>query len=280
MLYAGAAPPYEWAQIVSASELGICRLLVGVDAVKIGDADDSVRVNVCQLAAQELADRHDCALLTTKLVDLRWEAAGAKPTPTTIAPYPADHTWAMVEHSRRIDQKLPPGFPVNMLVGNVGKGAVNSALLWEPQPRPDKMAIYGWHSPAGKYDAVTRGLGRVIQSESIKHFAHFVDYSATVVMVRRELELTDDSGSRVLDIGDMATDPRLWPLVSASGPIIMRHPAIACPPLEGGNGPGPVACPLPPSAPPAPSSARRLPTGPLIFGGVALALGVAYFATR
>lgn len=280
MLYAGQAPLYEWVQLVSAGPAGVLRMLVGADAVKIGDETDSVRVNLCQLAAQELADRHDAALLTPKLVDLRWEQAGAKLLPTTIDPYPADQTWAMVRHSREIDSKLPPGWPPNMVIGNVGKGAVNSTLLWNP-PKPDRMAIYGWHWAGGAYPAVLPDEGRVIQPESIRHLAYFVDYSATVVLLRREVEFTNDQGSSVRDIADVATDPELHHLVSASGPVIMRHPGVACGATEMGNPEGglPVACPVPSAGAP-PTSAAPISNWALAAGGVALAGTVAYFATR
>jgi hypothetical protein len=287
MLSAGEAPPYEWVQIVSSSPRGTLRLLVGADAVKIGDETDSIRVNLSQLAAQRLADRSDCLLLTPKLNDLRWESCGAKLTPSNIAPYPADKTEAMVQHSRMIDAKLPEGYPPNMLVGNVGKGAVNSTLLWQP-PNPTHMAIYGWHVP--KTDPLARTAatptgGYVIQRESIKHLANFVDYSATVVYARREAELATEEATRVVDLADIALDPEWCDLVSASGPVIMRHPAIPCPDPTAlvGGAVEPAACPLPPGGTPpipAPSAAPAVPTAALVAGGVGLALAVAYYATK
>jgi hypothetical protein len=272
------SPPYEWVQIVSASPRGMLRLLVGADAVKMGDESDAIRVNLCQLAAQELADRHDCTLLTPKLNDLRWEQSAIKITPTTFAPYPADQTAAMVAHSRAIDAKLPPNLPGNMIVGNVGKGAVNSTLLWNP-PKPAKMAIYGWHIPAAGEPAATPDGGRVIQAESTKHVAYFEDYSATVVYVRREVELTTDAGTQFLDIADIALDPELCSFVSHAGPVIMRHPGIGCPPVVAGGG-APSACPIPGGGAPPPTQPSGASTAALVVGGVVLATAAAYFATR
>jgi hypothetical protein len=287
MLGAGYSPPYDWTQLVSATDRGMMRLLVGADAVKVGDESDAVRVNLSQLAAQELADRHDCALLTPKLNDLVWEQSAVKPPPMTIDPYPDSQTWAMVEHSRRLDEALPLGMPPSMLVANVGKGAVNSTLLWRPEPRPAKMAIYGWHVPSGHEPAATPDGGRVIQAESIRHVAYFVDYSATVRFVRREVEFTDDSGSRVLDLAAVAADPELCQYVSHAGPVVMRHPGIPCPPavsLVGGGGKLPCGCPPPsgaigPSPTPSPAAGGVSNTA-LVIGGVLFASAIAYFATR
>lgn len=279
MLAAEQSPPYEWAQIVSASPRGMLRLLVGADAVKLGDESDAIRVNLCQLAAQELADRHDCTLLTPKLNDLTWEQSAIKLSPSTIKPYPASHTAAMVQHSRTIDGKLPPNMPPNMIVGNVGKGAVNSTLLWNP-PKPAKMAIYGWHVPTGWDPAATPDGGRVIQPESTRHVAYFVDYSATVRYVRREVELTTDAGTQFLDIADVGLDPELCSFVSHAGPIIMRHPGIGCPPVVAGGG-APSACPIPGGgAPPPPAQPSGVSTAALVVGGVVLATAAAYYATR
>jgi hypothetical protein len=285
MLAQEYSPPYEWVQLVSATDRGVMRLLVGADAVKIGDEYDSVRVNLSQLSAQALADRHDCALLTPKLNDLVWEQAAAKPPPMTIAPYPDTKTWAMEQHSRRIDAALPPSWQPNLLVGNVGKGAVNSTLLWNPEPRPSKMAIYGWHvgpSYPNARPAATPDGGLVIQPESIKHQAYFEDYSATVRFVRREVELTDDSGTRVLDIAEVATDPELCGFVSHAGPVIMRHPGITCPSAVAGNGAPPTACPVPGGGPPPqpPPGGGATTTAALVVGGVLFATTIAYFATR
>ena len=293
MLAAEQSPPYEWVQLVSQKGDRTLRLLVGADAVKIGDETDAIRVNLCQLAAQELADGHNCALLTPKLNDLVWEQSAIKLTPSTISPYPADATGAMVQHSRMIDAKLPPQFPPNMLIGNVGKGAINSTLLWKPQPLPGKMAIYGWHvgkTYPGARPAATSDGGHVIQPESTLHVAPFVDYSATVRFVRREVELSTPDGSRLMDLSEVALDPDLCDLVSHAGPVIMRHPGVPCPEsptaLVGGGGGAkpPCGCPIPPAGTPGttPSATTRepFPTMAVVVGGVALASAVAYFATR
>lgn len=283
MLADDYSPPYEWVQLVSATPRGVMRLMVGADAVKIGDEVDAVRVNLSQLAAQVLADRHDCALLTPKLDDLCWEQSAAKPPPMTFDPYPADQTWAMEQHSRRIDDALPAGFSSSLLVGNVGKGGVNSTLLWSPEPRPDKMAIYGWHIPSGGKPAATPDGGRVIQPESIKHVSYFEDYSATVRFVRREVELSDDSGVHVLDIADVATDPELCQFVSHAGPVILRHPGVGCPSVVAGDGSPPTACPVPGGVMPPPAGTddgTRSTSAALLIGGVLFASVVAYFATR
>jgi hypothetical protein len=287
MLAAEQSPPYEWVQLVSVKGDRALRLLVGADAVKIGDESDAIRVNLCALAAQELADKHDCALLTPKLNDLVWEQSAAKLSPSNISPYPADATSAMVQHSRTIDAKLGPHFPPNMLVGNVGKGSINSTLLWAP-PKPGKMAIYGWHvakTYPGARPAATPDGGHVIQAESIKHVAPFVDYSATVRYVRREVELSTKAGSQLMDISDVALDPDLCDLVSHAGPVIMRHPGVPCPELVGGPGKPPCGCPVPPSGSPPPPKPKAgpveaVPPLALVVGGVAFASAVAYFATR
>ena len=284
MLADNYSPPYEWVQVVSATDRGVLRMLVGADAVKIGDEVDAVRVNLSGLAAQVLADRHDCCLLTPKLDDLCWEQSAAKPPPMTINPYPADQTWAMEQHSRRIDDALPAGLSPSLLVGNVGKGAINSTLLWSPQPRPDKMAIYGWHVPPTYPQcrpAATPDGGHVIQPESTVHVSYFSDYSSTVRFVRREVELTDERGIHVLDIADVATDLELSPFVSHSGPVILRNPGVACPSVVAGNGAPPTACPVGGGgATPPPPGGGITSTAALVVGGVLFATVAAYFATR
>lgn len=287
----GNAPPVEWVQLVSSGPQGILRMLVMADVVRLGETDP-IRVNLSHPAAQQFADEYECAIVTPKINDLIWDQAPAKITYSNIVPYPEDATAAMVEHSRRIDAKLPPGLPENVLRANLGKSYVNSNLLWQPG-NEDRACIYGWHTtdPAiprptpGPRDAVTRDGQRVIQPVSVKHWAHFVDYSQTVRYVRREAELADDYSTRVVDLGELAQDPKWCEYISAEGPVILRHPMVTCPTPEafmGGSVP-PVACPVPSGGkppPPPPSSAAEFPTWPIIVGGVGLALGVAYFATR
>ena len=97
---------------------------------------------------------------------------------------------------------LVEGWPRGSLVAGIKKDVVVSNRLDE---KPDRVAIYGWHTPDGK----------PIQPLTIVHRESYVDYSHGVRLMRRTV--TIDGKPR--DVRHVLYDADLCGLLSDEGPI-------------------------------------------------------------
>ncbi len=94
-------------------------------------------------------------------------------------------------------------------VARGGRHVVVSNRLAE---RPNRVAIYGWHTADG----------RPIQPLTIVHVDWYVDYSHGVRLVRDTLEI----GGQRFKIAELLADPEKCGLVSDEGPMTPpRYPA-------------------------------------------------------
>lgn len=244
-------PPIQWIPITTYHGDLSATFFISADALRIGDATDSVRVTASHKTAQRIADDLGAALLTPKLSDEFWKAAQVKLPPKA---HPDAQKWVeggtmantskMLEYHAYIDRLIheayeKAGGPVT--VADVGKDWVNTIRLFKDPPAssigeksPVRSAEYGWHTTAAwPYKSETLPGVNVFQPVGLAHGIDHVDYSQTVRLVRRDVKLCDPRIGGVtgpcvtVDIATVATDPELAPLISNEGPLPdYRHPAV------------------------------------------------------
>jgi GH25 family lysozyme M1 (1,4-beta-N-acetylmuramidase)/peptidoglycan hydrolase-like protein with peptidoglycan-binding domain len=204
----GHHPPLVWAELTATHGADTVTLFVTADALKVGDATDSVRVTTTARTAQRIADLFGCVLQTPSLCDLVWEHASVRLAPSfQTADARMSDTPRMVAHSNAVDEKRRGRAG---LVENVGKHWVLTNALFA---RPGRAANYGWFDSRAPNRKLWQSLGTA-------HDLDYVDYSQVVRLVQRGARL---NGSAV-DIGD----PRIAWAVSSEGPLLAwRLPGVA-----------------------------------------------------
>ncbi|WP_437989266.1 hypothetical protein [Sorangium sp. So ce145] len=212
---AGHVAPISWVPVYSQLDERRATFLVSADALRIGDAEDSVRVNASARTTQRIADLLECAMLTTRLCDLVWEQATVRIPPCIGAPDASmANTSRMLEHHRRLEEQVAGR---TGLIENVGKHWVLTNRLAD---RPDRAANYGWFDPGAAH---RYGQHTLWQPLGLAHNPDHVDYSQVVRLVRRRC--TVDGAER--DLHEVMTDPALAGLVSSEGPLrVLRLPGV------------------------------------------------------
>lgn len=211
----------DWTPIDCSAGGRQCTVFVADDALAVGTDDDFVRVNVRQPTAQRIADHLGAVLPTTRISDRAWLSADV-----TLPPLPQSSDAKMAYVERMLDhhdaiEAARAGR--TGLVRTVGKDFIVTDQLLG---RPDRCAIFGWHSPHGEH--VSPGGLRVIQDATAEaHWAKFTDYSQIVCLCAR-LCIVD---GQALDLEDVMKSPAMAHLVSDEGPMLLtRHPAVPAPP--------------------------------------------------
>lgn len=189
------------------------RLDVAMDALRIGEQGDSVRVAANSVTQQVIADHLGCLLPTAKICDLVWKRVlagdGIKLTPHTQSPdsHMAD-TDRFVEHSEAIDKQRDGHCGLLWPVGKV--------FALSKKVTAGKCANYGWHVTSGsKFAGVTDGV-IVLQPLATAHSDTFTDYSQLCGgLVKRRCYLDGEEA----DLAEILKDPSLCSLVSTEGPL-------------------------------------------------------------
>ena len=167
---------------------------VSADYLSIGTDDDWARINITPLAAQKIADSLNCFLPTRKMVDDIYKAAKIKLEPVPMFAF-RDSTPTMWHHHLIIEgqRKGRKG-----LIAGIQKDVVISGQI-SRDPKPDRVAIYGWH----KLD------GNPIQPLYTGHIYWWVDYSQGIRLVYRKIKI----GKKWMDYTDVLNDPVLKKLL-------------------------------------------------------------------
>lgn len=149
---------------------------VSPDYLAVGTDADFLRIPLTPHTAQAIADSLHCFLPTRKMVDDIYRAAAIKlePRPLTqererMATFRQHH--ALIEGERRGRKGLIAGIKKDVVISN----AVAA------DPRPDRVAIYGWH----------RLDGKPVQPLYCGHVAHYVDYSHGIRLVYEMIKVND-----------------------------------------------------------------------------------------
>lgn len=180
------------------------RYFVTPDYLAIGSDEDYVLMPISPSTAQVVADRLDCSLPTTQMVDDIYANATIKLTPAPIPPSPAMTTVPVFLRHNEMVLAQRKEKPTGGLVAGHKKDVVIAARVFSS---PGKVAIYGWHRPDGK----------PIQPLYTGHSASWVDYSHGVRLVQRRMTVN----GRVKTIDEVLADPGLAPLLSRDG--VMRE---------------------------------------------------------
>ena len=147
---------------------------VSPDYLSIGTDDDWARVNITPLAAQKIADSFNCFLPTRKMVDDIYKAAKVKLEPVPMYAF-RDSTPTMWHHHLIIEGQRKGKIG---LIAGIQKDIVISGRV-SRDPKPDRVAIYGWH----KLD------GKPIQPLYTGHIYWWVDYSQGIRLVYRKIKV-------------------------------------------------------------------------------------------
>ena len=167
---------------------------VSPDYLSIGTDDDWARINITPLAAQKIADSLNCFLPTRKMVDDIYKTAKIKLEPVPMYAF-RDSTPTMWQHHLIVEgqRKGRKG-----LIAGIQKDVVISGKILR-DPKPDRVAIYGWH----KLD------GNPIQPLYTGHIYWWVDYSQGIRLVYRKIRV----GKKWMDYTDILKDPILKKLL-------------------------------------------------------------------
>lgn len=137
---------------------------VSPDYLSIGTNENFVRMPLTPQAAQLLADPFDCVLPTIKMVDEIYKTANIKLSPIPLTEN-RDSLPTFTKHHFLIQKQLQHKIP-NGIVAGIKKDVVQSVAV-RNNPKPNRVAIYGWHKLNGK----------PIQQLYTGHVDWYVDYS-------------------------------------------------------------------------------------------------------
>ncbi|HEY6062729.1 MAG TPA: hypothetical protein VIV35_03915 [Chitinophagaceae bacterium] len=167
---------------------------VSPDYLSIGTDKDWARINITPVAAQKIADSFQCFLPTRKMVDDIYKAAQVKLEPVPMYVF-RDSTPTMWHHHLIVEgqRKGRKG-----LIAGIQKDVVISGKI-SRDPKPDRVAIYGWHKSDGK----------PIQPLYTGHIYWWVDYSQGIRLVYRKIKV----GGKWMDYMDVLKDPQLQKLL-------------------------------------------------------------------
>lgn len=164
------------------------------DYLSIGTGKDWARVNITPKAAQKIADSFHCFLPTKKMADDIYKAAEIKLEPVPMYAF-RDSTPTMWQHHLIIEGQRRSR---RGLIAGIMKDVVISGKI-SRDPKPDRVAIYGWHKPDGT----------PIQPLYTGHIFWWVDYSQGIRLIYRKIKV----GRKWMDYIDVLKDPVLQRLL-------------------------------------------------------------------
>lgn len=167
---------------------------VAPDYLSIGTDDDWARINITPIGGQRIADSFHCFLPTRKMVDDIYKAAKIKLEPVPMYAL-RDSTPTMWHHHMIVEaqRKGRKG-----LIAGIQKDVVISSKILK-DPKPNRVAIYGWH----KLD------GKPIQPLYTGHIFWWVDYSQGIRLVYRQIKVN----GKWMDYTNVLKDPVLQKLL-------------------------------------------------------------------
>ena len=163
---------------------------VAPDYLSIGSDDDWARIPLTPMAAQRVADSFNCFLPTRKMVNDIYAQAKVKLEPVPMYAF-RDSSITMWQHHLIIEgqRRQRKG-----LIAGIKKDVVITGKI-PRDPKPDRVAIYGWH----------RLSGVPIQPLYTGHVNWYVDYSHGIRLVYRTIFVD----GKAMDYIDVLKDPRL-----------------------------------------------------------------------
>jgi hypothetical protein len=161
---------------------------VSPDYLSIGNDADFARIPLTPNTAQKIADMVDCFLPTRKMVNDIYRHATVKLEPVPLLAH-RDSALIFWHHQLIIEgqRKGRKG-----LIAGIKKDVVTSAKVTS-DPRPNRVAIYGWH----KLD------GNPIQPLYTGHVDWYVDYSHGIRLAYRKIKVN----GKWMDYKDVLNHP-------------------------------------------------------------------------
>jgi len=144
------------------------------DYLSIGSDNDFARVPLTPMTAQLIADSLQCFLPTRKMVDDIYRAAKVKLEPVPLYAF-RDSALIFWHHHLIIEgqRKGRKG-----LIAGIKKDVVISDKITR-DPKPNRVAIYGWHQPGGQ----------AIQPLYTGHVNWYIDYSHGIRLIYRKIKV-------------------------------------------------------------------------------------------
>jgi hypothetical protein len=147
---------------------------VSADYLSIGSNADFARIPLTPMAAQKVADSLLCFLPTRKMVNDIYRQAVVKLEPVPLYQF-RDSALMFWQHHLIIEGQRQQQ---KGLIAGIKKDVVISGKVTR-DPKPHRVAIYGWHQPDGK----------AIQPLYTGHVDWYVDYSHGIRLVYRKLKV-------------------------------------------------------------------------------------------
>ncbi len=182
------------------------------DYLAIGNDKDFVRMPMSPLAAQVIAEKFNCILPTTKMVDDIYQRAQTRllPEPMSGGKY-ANWQARMTknefysEHQRLVEAQCQKrGHQNGQLVAGHKKDVVISNHL---DSHRKNVIIYGWHD--------ARNGGKPIQGYGWSHENTYADYSHGIRLISTQVTVD----GQAMNIKDVLADKTLCDLLSKEGPV-------------------------------------------------------------
>lgn len=162
---------------------------VSPDYLCVGTDRDFLRLPMTPRAAQRIADMLGCFLSTPKICDDVYRAARVKLEPVPMMCQREDFR-TFVVHNYIIEGQRQGR------KGLIAGHKKDVALAAQLAGKPDRIALYGWHTPDGK----------PIQPVYTGHAFRYVDYSHGFRLVRRDVWVD----GRRMDYTEVLAHPEYW----------------------------------------------------------------------
>jgi hypothetical protein len=181
--------------------------LVMSDYLSIGSDEDYVRMPMNPLTAQIIADKYDCVLPTTKIVNDIWKNSVNKLKPLPWGP-PYDASMMSTErigvHNSRIQAQLADKDYKSLTSGHK-KDVVLTNKLYPNNPNK-RVAIYGW----------IQLTGQPIQPlNPVSHEQTYADYSHGIRLIANDVLINGN----LAKIQDIFKDNKYCKLISDEGAL-------------------------------------------------------------
>jgi hypothetical protein len=163
---------------------------VAPDYLSVGNASDWARVPLTPVTAQHIADAIHCFLPTRKMVNDIYFYAKIKLEPVPMYAF-RDSSITMWQHHLIIEGQRKGRMG---LIAGIKKDVVISGKILR-DPRPDRVAIYGWH----------KLNGIAIQPLYTGHVDWYADYSHGIRLVYRTIRVN----GKLMDYIDVLKNPKL-----------------------------------------------------------------------
>jgi hypothetical protein len=215
----GQTAPISWREVKSSRGGHTITMWVSDDALRVGTAEDSVRVSVTPRTAQQIADLLRCVLPTTRICDLISEQATVRISPCTYNVNDDERvsTRLMARCHRDVEAKVCGR---SGLIDNPGKAWVLTNKL-DSDGQRKSFGTYGLFTSAGTFLSGPRrdGPRKLKQPLCVQHYVDYTDYSQVIRLVQRACLV--DGMER--DLMSVMKDPELSALVSDEGPLKMAR---------------------------------------------------------